>query len=492
VTATKSWGPTLTESVRREVDYQVAAPTEARTPTWHRAKIAHQRVRLEGWRQGQLGSKEDHSTIKSNYKTILTLTGLLMEGLGGLVGINFDAVSPLVPTYGERRMWISSLRCAVRVLLGICLLSSAFVPAYAQLRDLADQNLKPQETGPCGSTEDTIPGGIAVVLPPGEKGYKSGNLEALNNPFVSGVAVQINWRDIEPVQGKPDWSKLDELFAAAEKSKKWVQLDIFPGFFSPEWALEGAKTDLFPILYGPGTGTVTKLPMPWDRVYLNRWFTFLKQLGERYGRSPAFRMIAASGPTSVSEEMTLPANPRPAIQKWLADGYTPAKYLGAWEQAFHVYADTFPNQCVSLAAPNLPILGQGQSGRPAHLRASHEVVDRAKRVLGRRLAIQTNNLHAGRAKVETADDTDFIKSYSGQIITGFEMRGGSHGRVPSKVMGAEGNPPLALRKSIDKGMAANSAGRHVNYLEIYQVDVLSADMQPVLEYAASLFGRPRP
>jgi hypothetical protein len=126
-----------------------------------------------------------------------------------------------------------------------------------------------------------------------------------------------------------------------------VQLDLFPGFFSPEWALEGAKTDLFNIPYGPGHGTEAKLPMPWDRVYLNRWFTFVRQLGERYGRSPAFRMIAGSGPTSVSEEMTLPEGP-PAIRKWLSDGYTPAKYLGAWEETFHVYADTFPNQCVSL------------------------------------------------------------------------------------------------------------------------------------------------
>ena len=396
-----------------------------------------------------------------------------------------------MPTQRERRMWISSLRCAVRVSLGICLLSSTFLPAYAQLRDLVDQNVKRQETPPCGSTEDTIPSGIAVVLPPGEKGYKSGNLEALNNPFVSGVAVQINWRDIEPVQGKPDWSKLDALFAAAISSKKWVQLDIIPGFFSPEWALEGAKTDLFNIPYGPGHGTVAKLPMPWDRVYLSRWFTFVRQLGERYGRSPAFRMIAAAGPTSVSEEMTLPNSP-PAIQKWLSDGYTPAKYLGAWEEAFHVYADTFPNQCVSFAAPNLPILEQGRFDRPAHLRAKHEVVDRAMRVFGRRLAIQSNDLHAGHAQVEAPDDTDFINSYSGRIITGFEMRGGSQGPVPSKVMGAEGNPPLALRRSIDKGMAANSAGRHVNYLEIYEGDVLPADMQPVLQYAESLFRRSHP
>jgi hypothetical protein len=344
----------------------------------------------------------------------------------------------------------------------------------------------------CASSDDATPNGLAVVLPPGEKGYKSGNLEALNNPFVSGVAVQINWRDIEPVQGKPDWSKLDALFAAAISSQKWVQLDIFPGFFSPAWALEGAKTDLFAIQYGPGHGTVTRLPMPWDRVYLDRWFAFVKQLSERYGKSPAFRMIAAAGPTSVSEEMTLPSNSPPAVKKWLSDGYTPAKYLGAWEKAFHVYADAFPNQCVSLAAPGLPILERGKSGRPARLRAKQDMVERAVKVFGRRLAIQSNDLHAGHAQVEAFDGTDFINSYSGRIITGFEMRGGSQGAGPSQVMGAAGNPPLALRKSVDKGMAANSSGRHINFLEIYVGDVLAPDMQPVLQYAASLFGKSKP
>jgi hypothetical protein len=41
---------------------------------------------MEGWRQRRLDSKEDHSTIKGNYKTDLTLTGLLMEELGRIGG----------------------------------------------------------------------------------------------------------------------------------------------------------------------------------------------------------------------------------------------------------------------------------------------------------------------------------------------------------------------------------------------------------------------
>src|SRR5258708_28376270 len=56
VTATNSWRPTPTEKVGREDANQVAAPTETRTPTMHRANIAHKRVRMEGWRQRRLGS----------------------------------------------------------------------------------------------------------------------------------------------------------------------------------------------------------------------------------------------------------------------------------------------------------------------------------------------------------------------------------------------------------------------------------------------------
>jgi hypothetical protein len=48
---------------------------------------------------------------------------------------------------------------------------------------------------------------------------------------------------------------------------------------------------------------------------------------------------------------------------------------------------------------------------------------------------------------------------------------------------------LLLRRSIDKGMQPNNAGKRANYVEIYEPDVLADEMQPVLRYGASLFGR---
>jgi hypothetical protein len=328
------------------------------------------------------------------------------------------------------------------------------------------------------------PNGLVVVLPPGKQKEQL-EIRALKNPFISGVAVQMNWRDIEPIQGEPDWSRLDAVFAAAEQEKKWVQLLIFPGFFAPEWAKKGAEVDRFPIQYGPGHGTIETLPMPWDRVYLHRWFAFLKLLSQKYGSSPAFRMIAAAGPTSVSAEMTLPNKPEDH-KKWISHSYTVEKYLGAWREVFQFYAANFPNQRVSLSAPHLPVVVGPRGKDPRkRLQARTEIVDLAAGILRNRLAIQWSDLHAGHVAVEAPDETDFVRSYSGRIITGLQMRCPAEG--DSAAMGAEGDPPLALRRSIDKGMQPNDAGKHINYLEIYEKDVLAEEMQPVLKYGASLF-----
>jgi hypothetical protein len=70
VTATNSW-PNFPSSEGREVDNQVAAPTESSTPKLHRATIAQQRVRMEGWRQRRLGSRAGTHREKEKNKTYL-------------------------------------------------------------------------------------------------------------------------------------------------------------------------------------------------------------------------------------------------------------------------------------------------------------------------------------------------------------------------------------------------------------------------------------
>src|ERR1700681_3863140 len=80
VTATKSWGPTPTETVGTEVDSQVAAPLKREHPP------STERISLTkkcGWKDGDRGGPaQTQNPLVRKRKTDLTLTGLLMEGLG--------------------------------------------------------------------------------------------------------------------------------------------------------------------------------------------------------------------------------------------------------------------------------------------------------------------------------------------------------------------------------------------------------------------------
>jgi len=328
------------------------------------------------------------------------------------------------------------------------------------------------------------PNGLVVVLENKPEASQL-DLRALKNPYIRGVALQIRWRDIEPVQGQPNWSKLDQLLAAAESSNKWVQFLIFPGFFSPSWATEGTQTVTFPIQYGPGKGTLERLPLPWDRVYLGHWFDFLKELSVRYGKSPAFRVVAAAGPTSVSAEFTLPHQPE-EIQKWKAIGYTPSKYIDAWQKVFEVYAADFPNQYVSLSlGSGINIDERSERDARAGKPTKEAIIGEAIRILGGRFALQDSNLDGNPEPDRGPHGVPLVIGYNGRIVTGFQLRTSCVRN--SGNMGAEGDPPLALKKAINRGTQPNDNGYRINYLEIYEPDVLANQMQSVLSYGASLF-----
>ena len=72
------------------VGYQVAAPTESRTPVLQRATTARQRLRMEGWRQRWLGYEV--RVHRWEPKTVSTPTGLLMGGPSHTVEASLAAI----------------------------------------------------------------------------------------------------------------------------------------------------------------------------------------------------------------------------------------------------------------------------------------------------------------------------------------------------------------------------------------------------------------
>jgi hypothetical protein len=356
---------------------------------------------------------------------------------------------------------------ATRMLAGTAVLAAVLAVGPAAQRGKAA--LAPRPTGL-----------IAVIKnKPGQPFFK----HTFDNAHVAGVALQIHWNEIELTEGTPDWSRLDAFVSEAAGAGKWVQISVYAGFFTPAWALQGVKTDRFAIQYGPEVGMVEPLPMPWDAVYLRRWLAFVKALSQRYANSNTVRIIDVDGPTSVSDENTLPSGPSD-LRQWQADGYTPTRYLNAWKRVLAEYAADFPAQYLSIAGVGgLPIDEAGRINRPAHTTTLQAQTDSAIAILGDRLVLQYNNLD-GTTNPDGQGGLAFITNYIGKTVTGYQLRTSAAG--PG--MGAPGaTAAIKLRDAIDKGMRPNRAGRHVDFIQVYQADILSADLQPVLAYGASLF-----
>jgi hypothetical protein len=392
-------------------------------------------------------------------------------------------------------MRISRLWSTVPVLLCLCLLSWTVPLAHAQKKAGKQKKNKEQSKKKTKQSNQQLaavgtnmPYGISVVnnmdaLRVG-KLFDTSNptLNAYANPNTSGVTFRTSWADVEPEEGKFDFSKLDTVFANAEENGKWVALVLIPGFGTPGWALHGVQSAQFAIEYGRGNGTLLPLPVPWDQTYLSRWFTFLKAIADRYAGKTSFRKIAAAGPTSVSAEMSLPDSPND-IAQWNKFGYTTEKYINAWKQTFSAYSSTFPHQFFSLALhPGLPIPDKSQKTY-----ARDQIISLGLQY-PRQFALQADGLNSNRTSGNYGHRE--VIDHSGQVLTGFMMStAASKNDRKSAKMGAEGDPPLALKKSINTGMEPNSAGQHIKYLEIYEPDVLAVEMQPVLQYGASLFAQ---
>jgi hypothetical protein len=69
-----------------EVDYQIAARVEMRTPNWYRAKIAQPKS-ADG-KMATEAARLKRKKTTGRKKTNLTLTGLLKEGLGQVRSAN--------------------------------------------------------------------------------------------------------------------------------------------------------------------------------------------------------------------------------------------------------------------------------------------------------------------------------------------------------------------------------------------------------------------
>jgi hypothetical protein len=331
-------------------------------------------------------------------------------------------------------------------------------------------------TGAAATGLSASPTGLIAfkIYVPGQVPFES---QVFTDPLISGLDLLIQWKNLEPAFGNFDWTALDCLFSQADEHKKFVVLTLVPGFDSPSWVLglNGVLSQSFMFSYN-GDAPARPLPLPWNKPYLDSWFTFLKSVSARYGTNPEFRMIQVAGPTSVSSEMSLPdrtsgdtALPPSTggsdIVEWMNLGYTPAKYVAAWSDTFSEYHQLFPDQYLALSLfPGLPIGDNGTSDPRQGAATPLDIIASGRR-FGKSFVLQENGVK-GVANPRPDPEYNFVKAGCGSGVTGLQD-------AKSATTDPVGEGPLNL--ALAHGVAAD-----VSFLEVYEADVLNPGMHDLL------------
>jgi len=132
--------------------------------------------------------------------------------------------------------------------------------------------------------------------------------------------------------------------------------------------------------------------------------------------------------------------------------------------------------------PPLPIVSttRCENGNPVGTSADESQRVRAVIVgLGadnypKQFVLQENGLSASKSEdlVVNVGDYDVVKSYSGKVVTGFQL---STSAIQDPTAMGDPDGPTALQKSLQLGLDA-----HVQFLEVQEPDVLSSATQNVL------------
>ncbi len=132
-------------------------------------------------------------------------------------------------------MSILSIRCGI-LMMAALVTALTCDPSSAAKHEVVKQ----ARTSPASDYPNSIrrPRGIYAVVVLDETRVAKADLDALvNNPAVSGLAVRMFWKSLQPAKDRYDFSQLDSAFSSAAAAHKTIQLILVPGFGTPAWVL---------------------------------------------------------------------------------------------------------------------------------------------------------------------------------------------------------------------------------------------------------------
>ena len=332
------------------------------------------------------------------------------------------------------------LRTFWKNLLGFCLVAGATV--------FAAERLRPDIHG-CG------------VYQTSGYGDEPG---ALTNPHLDGHKLMKWWSQLEPEEGKYNWSAIERPMSRWLAAGKRVMLSPvtmhsgpvngFPAQATPDWVFKaGAKWVPLPL---KGNKDSVRVPVYWDPIYLEKYRNFIRALGKRFDNETGIEVVYCGtgvfGETIVSTELW----GRKEHQLWSEAGLTPENWIKAVNAVVDAYVEAFPKTVVGLQVTNPGLVSYMEKCTPTYARHAAE-----KGVL-----LQYCGITAEPFKWSGQFFVDSITRWAGVTSIGFEAYSPSSGAAPP-------NSTFVFKGSL-KDLVDVAIKHKANYMLMWYQDAVKA------------------
>jgi Beta-galactosidase len=271
-----------------------------------------------------------------------------------------------------------------------------------------------------------------------------------NNTNLDGVRLRPTWSDLAPTSSTYDWTSVDQIFAIAAEHGKFVGLSVAAGLYSPQWVYDAGAYQ-----YQLHDGSGQTMTLPWDPVFQNKYFKFVRAMSRRYESNPSLHYIVITGlGQNVESYLSATAADDAALE---ALGGIDA-WVGAAERIISVYARAFPTTPFFITAARVFTNDYDQV-------ALQQVIDWAAARYPGRFGIMNATLNANSSTVYYPNEA--IYEYRTTQPVGFQM-------LCSSI-----NDPQRLGGTLQQALTAG-VDLGAEYVEVYQSDADAPENQAVL------------
>ena len=283
------------------------------------------------------------------------------------------------------------------------------------------------------------------------------------NDEVHGIAFRTQWSRVEPSEHNYFWDNLDQCASLAEANGKTFSILVTAGVTTPQWVFDAGATR-FEVT--EDSGSVGSMPVPWDKVFQNKWDSFVSALAKRYGNNPNLVYVVMGGFGRRAESFFVTTEEDQAALDALAqkDGFTDglAAWLEGTKWVIEKYAATFKTVPVILdmGSPYPTDAGNATLQAACDFGASHAAGH---------FAVKSDGLAPGGPPIKSMGVTE-VSLLSPTSLVGYQMH------LP------QDNPP-DLQTSLNRGI-----GFGAHFVEIYGPDCDDPAAAPVLQSSANQWG----